>query len=214
MWERNYARGDNVLAWPCEDLVMALGRYARPSPEARVLEIGFGAGNNLRHLVRLFREVYGCEVSPSALSRAQSALDLPAGRLELFDGYVLPYPDEAFDCIVCWHVTEYLEPDRMQEFFVGVHRILKPGGRFFCTFVTALDNRAADGELLGPNRYATAATNTTQARVPINAYDHPDQFRHMLKGFEMVCEGRSYIDVGRALDCFLVVADREGAPIA
>jgi SAM-dependent methyltransferase len=65
--------------------------------------------------------------------------DVPPDELLLFDGdpnAKLPYGDDAFDDVLCsGGVGAFTRP---QETFAEVGRILRPGGRFVCTFASRI----------------------------------------------------------------------------
>ncbi len=59
---------------------------------------------------------------------------------------VLPFPDAAFDDVVCTAAVEYLA--RPLEVFADVARVLRPGGRFICTFSSrCFESKAIHGWL-------------------------------------------------------------------
>lgn len=89
----------------------------------RLLDVGCGAGNQLR-LMRAFGwQVSGVDPDPQAVATAQaSALDVRAGDL-----LSVRWPDAHFDAITLVHVIEHLvEPQRH---LAECARILKPAGR-------------------------------------------------------------------------------------
>ena len=46
----------------------------------------------------------------------------------------LPYPNEHFDEIVCFHIIEHIEKKFHQSLLRDIHRALKPTGKFYITF--------------------------------------------------------------------------------
>jgi len=41
---------------------------------------------------------------------------------------VIPHPDQAFDLVLAWEHPDFVPPDRLQEFYAEVTRVLVPGG--------------------------------------------------------------------------------------
>jgi SAM-dependent methyltransferase len=97
--------------------------------EARVLEIGCGAGS--LWLENRSRIPAGWEITLSDLSAgmlAQARRNLGISRLAAFDAQDLPFRDARFDAVIANHML-YHVPDRPRA-FAEIRRILKPGGRF------------------------------------------------------------------------------------
>ncbi|MBW3560413.1 MAG: class I SAM-dependent methyltransferase [Proteobacteria bacterium] len=116
-----------------------------PLASGRVLELGVGAGANLR-FYDAARVTAVCGVDPSAELRAKAAeAPRPEGldvRLEGGRAEALPYPDAGFDTVVTTF-TLCSVPDSaaaLQE----ARRVLKPSGRLlFCEHGLAPDRRLA-----------------------------------------------------------------------
>ncbi len=95
-----------------------------------ILDIGSGAGQIIKHLVRFAppdARIVGIDLSHQMLRRARK--QIPSTRPVLIAAEMthLPFPDETFDVITCGYVLEYLlDPmPGLMEF----RRVLKPGGR-------------------------------------------------------------------------------------
>ena len=91
-------------------------------PPGRVLDLGCGNGDFLRHLRRLGWEVQGLEVSAEAAGLAR-AKGIPVHRGDLGSA---SYPDRSFDVVTLWHVVEHL-PRPLPE-LAEVRRILRDDG--------------------------------------------------------------------------------------
>jgi len=78
-----------------------------------VLEIGCGNGAILERLASLGfgRWFTGLEISASAVSSAQ-ARAIPGVKVQLFDGYELPFSAKCFDLAILSHVIEHVEYPR------------------------------------------------------------------------------------------------------
>lgn len=97
-------------------------------PHATVLDLGCGAGTNLRFLERYGR-VSGADPAPKALEYCRQRFDGPLAEVWLPDK--LPYNEKSFDLVVMLDVLEHVEDD------VGalqrVLRLLTPGGTLLLT---------------------------------------------------------------------------------
>jgi ubiquinone/menaquinone biosynthesis C-methylase UbiE len=106
----------------------------------KLLEIGCGAGRYTRAFMhyRPDLQIYGCDISHTALKEARTAD--PTGRIEyaLGDALNLPYQDNSFDIVVLFDVFEHVtDVGRAAD---EVARVLKPDGLFHC-FVPCEGNR-------------------------------------------------------------------------
>jgi ubiquinone/menaquinone biosynthesis C-methylase UbiE len=84
-----------------------------PRPQ-RVLELGAGDGSILRHLIAAnFAGRYAAvEISESAVQVMKQHQLPELTDIQVFDGYHLPYEDEAFDLVILSHVLEHVEYPR------------------------------------------------------------------------------------------------------
>lgn len=104
---------------------------ARPLVGRRVLEVGCGAGGNLRFLLRHGARVEGADISPkmievaTKLNRARG-VEFP---LQVIDGAHLPHADATFDVVLTVTALQHNHDGPVLESLVGeIARVLKPGG--------------------------------------------------------------------------------------
>ncbi|MDG2128783.1 MAG: class I SAM-dependent methyltransferase [Fuerstiella sp.] len=95
----------------------------------RILDVGSGAGQIIRHLLETARpdaEIVGFDLSYEMLKRARERLNSNRPAFVAADMLEMPFRDNTFDCITCGYVLEHI-PDP----FPGLSefaRVLKPGG--------------------------------------------------------------------------------------
>ncbi len=129
----------HILPWlierACSVAPIARQRSAWvPLARGRVLEIGVGAGQNLRHYDRAaVTRIIGLDISPPLLSRAEAEarrLDLPFSPL-LLDAATIPLDDASVDCVV---VTFTLcSITQLAPALAEMRRVLHPDGLLlFC----------------------------------------------------------------------------------
>ncbi|MCE7041404.1 class I SAM-dependent methyltransferase [Dyadobacter sp. CY312] len=80
-----------------------------------VLEVGAGEGSILNWLSKWnFCSNLNCvEISESGIEMIKSKNIANLKDIILFDGYKIPYPDNHFDLVICSHVMEHVEHERI-----------------------------------------------------------------------------------------------------
>jgi SAM-dependent methyltransferase len=96
----------------------------------RVLDIGCGRGEILRHCARLGAKTYGIDYSPVA-ARIASRLTADEGgtRISLADAKLLPFPSTSFDRVLMFDLVEHLHPWELRRALAEARRVLRAGGR-------------------------------------------------------------------------------------
>jgi ubiquinone/menaquinone biosynthesis C-methylase UbiE len=110
------------------DFAKILHEYDRFSG-TRVLEVGCGNGYTLGKYAQAGAEVYGIDVTETAVNISQKRFEYQKLKGDFVVGNAedLPYEDNFFDCVCSMGVLHHV-PDT--EKAVGeMHRCLKPGGR-------------------------------------------------------------------------------------
>ncbi len=95
----------------------------------RILDVGSGAGQIIRHLLRVSHptaEIIGFDLSAEMLRRARERLRSDRPMFVAADMMQMPFRDNSFDCITCGYVLEHI-PDPLPG-LAEFARVLKPGG--------------------------------------------------------------------------------------
>lgn len=139
-WDAVYRRQE-WGKYPPEHVVRFVARsfYAAPDRKAvRILDLGAGVGASTWFIAREGFSVSAIDGSETAIGKLRERL--VGERLEV-DARVgdlgeLPWPDATFDAVID-NVAMYCNPFAACERIVaGVHRVLKPGGRFLSATFT------------------------------------------------------------------------------
>lgn len=192
-WEANiYSKGKQLNKYPFSDLVSYVMRlYAerlRSEEHLRVLELGFGGGNNIAFLAAEGFSAYGIEGSASAHSFAAERLKVNGLKAELTVGdFVnLPYEDDFFDLVIDREAVYCNTPSAIKKTIGEVHRVLKRGGRFL-TFMYSLEHgsRLLDGgKLCDINTYMDF-TQGSFASTGVTHFFSEEEIVAFLAGFEI-----------------------------
>ena len=121
VWWRPFRK---MLLWPDKSWRELKGRYPLPwRGEGKVLDIGCGAGGNLKTLQEQGWEPHGIEISEIAAAHARELVteNIHTGTLES-----APFPPRSFDVVLMSHSLEHLPSpvDALKR----VHRLLKDDG--------------------------------------------------------------------------------------
>lgn len=135
IWEEKYAAG-HMEKYPWDTVVSFVYRnYPRlkKRSETQILEVGFGTGSNLWFAAREGFCVAGIEGSQSAVRTAQERFlsDGLEGDLRLGDFTNLPFKSEQFDLAIDRGSLVCCGLESAQKAINEIHRVLRPGGRFF-----------------------------------------------------------------------------------
>jgi SAM-dependent methyltransferase len=138
IWSEIYNSGKNNLSYPNENLVRYIYRLysGKDVAKMKLLDYGFGSGNNLKHLFDFGFDVYGVEVSDSAKQIALAKLGSGIDSKKLFlmkEEAVLPFQKEYFDLIIAWQVLYYNSFESLVRVLRTIKGLLKPGGVFIST---------------------------------------------------------------------------------
>ncbi|MDP6781728.1 MAG: class I SAM-dependent methyltransferase [Alphaproteobacteria bacterium] len=136
VWEEIYAGGQENR-YPWDAVVSFLFRY-RPrdlTPEqTKVLEMGCGTAPNLWFAAREGFQVSGIDGSKAAITRAQQRFeeDGLGGDLRVGDFTSLPFAADEFHLAIDRAALSTCGLESARLAIAEAHRVLRPGGVFFC----------------------------------------------------------------------------------
>ncbi|WP_020658638.1 class I SAM-dependent methyltransferase [Amycolatopsis benzoatilytica] len=127
-WNNEAPRYDRDIAW-VERLLLADGReWVCGQAEGEVLEVAVGTGRNLPCYPPDVR-LTGIDLSPAMLDLARQRAAAMGREMTLTeaDAEKLPFPDQAFDTVVCTLGLCGVPDERAA--IAEMHRVLRPDGR-------------------------------------------------------------------------------------
>lgn len=122
--------------------------FAHPRPGERVLDAACGTGivaRLVRPLVGASGRIVGVDFDPLMLEVAKTLA--PDIEWQQGDLRKLPFPEAAFDLVVCQQGLQFL-PDRVVA-LREMHRVLRPGGRLVLSVWTDLAKSPGQAALFG-----------------------------------------------------------------
>lgn len=101
----------------------------------KVLDVGCGRGEILRHCAGLGADAYGIDYAVVAVQMSQDIVADVAhapGKTGVAqaDAKKLPFPTAYFDRVLMFDVVEHLYPWELHEALIEINRVMKPNGRF------------------------------------------------------------------------------------
>ncbi len=119
----------------------AAGTLPDLPPRSRVLETGCGNGKTLAAMTAAGWTAVGVDSSPHAVRLAASC----EPPVILGDICALPFPDNSFDAVFCWHVLGHLSGAEIPAAAREMYRVLRPCGTIFCKVFSRNDMRYGKG---------------------------------------------------------------------
>lgn len=136
---------------------------------SRILDAGCGSGRNLVYFLRSGFDVFGIDRDPAAVARvralaAEIAPALTAEHFHVGELVSLPWPNEAFDAVVCSAVLHFAEnEEHFERMLVEMWRVLRPGGLLFVRLASVIGLEGAVP--MGRNRRARLPDGTVRFLV-------------------------------------------------
>jgi SAM-dependent methyltransferase len=105
-----------------------------------VLEVGSGRGGGASYISRYLqpRSMTGMDFSPEAVDLCNRHRLAPGLAFVCGDAQSMPFPASSFDAVINIESSHCYES--METFLLEVHRVLRPGGRFFFADLRNVDS--------------------------------------------------------------------------
>lgn len=137
-YEKLYANKANFLQYPALWVIGFYNSYMKNNlPKGKVLDYGYGGGNNSVYLMEKGYDVYGVEVAESSLNLLKQNLkdrnlnNVIDGKFLTIspDNRSLPFADNYFDFILSNQVLYFLpDEEHIKRVCQELKRVLKPNG--------------------------------------------------------------------------------------
>jgi ubiquinone/menaquinone biosynthesis C-methylase UbiE len=215
-WMNFYCKQQKGLMWPNETLVRFFkGSYmpgfCKSYKGKKVLDVGFGTGNNLMFCGTLGMELFGVEVHKEICQKTSEKMKEMGYKAELMPGSNrrIPFPDDFFDYLISWDVIHYEgKEDRIVEAISEYSRVLKPKGRLFLSTVAPRHTILRNSKSLGNHRYEIGRADDFRKGETFFYFDAPKYIEfYFSNNFSDIHIGRVTLDYFTEInDTFIVTA--------
>ena len=169
----------SFLKYPNEILATQFFRHkTQINLNGKCLDYGFGSGNNAEFLIQYVKELYGIEIS-------QSAIDNLETRLKHFDNYKkenfsLNFNSSfsEFDLIVAWQVLYYNTKSSFETTLDILYSLLKKDGIFIVSMSTHNDIKITCSKKIDENTFQIGNTFPHREGCIIYSPSSEQEFLH------------------------------------
>jgi ubiquinone/menaquinone biosynthesis C-methylase UbiE len=130
------------------------------SAGAKVLDFGCGVGRLARWSLFDRLDYTGVDRSQTMIEVAKKQVDKPGRHFSLFDGAVLPFSSDTFDCVIAiWVIQHIVDEDILRTTAGELKRVLKTGGKVILIEQISdhqIDEALPNGEVYKRHRPAAA----------------------------------------------------------
>ena len=212
---KNHGAG-SFLNYPNEVLVTLFYRYRKYiNLDGKCLDYGFGSGNNSEFLIQHMRQMYGSEISESAISAVNSRLS----KYENFDKklFSLEFKSDFcdFDLIIAWQVLYYNTKDSFQQALDNLVNSLKVNGILIVSLSTHKDIKVTMSKKIDKNTFVIGDFIPHQTGCTMYSPATKEEFLHFFEPYNLETldygyfENMSYIKSENCLSEYYLVARKK-----
>jgi SAM-dependent methyltransferase len=177
-WEVRYRNNLELNMYPFDGMVSFWFRNKRlitkkTNEKYKICELGCGCGNNLAFFAENDCEVYGIDISPTAIEHAKKMFEKKKLKGHFFVENLInhPFENDYFDLVIergCFHHN----PGFFNECFNTAYSILKPNGLFYSWMYTENNTLLKDADKVINNEYFFYSDHSHYwYNIPLVVYD-------------------------------------------
>lgn len=154
-WEKLHAVPRYRPIYPSEIVVQFVFKNFPRNSNAKILDLGCGAGRHLLFLAQESYDAYGTDISKEGLLFSKKLLKEKNLDAHLFvaNASSLPFCDNFFDGLISYGVLYYCMKDEIIKSIKEIHRVLKPNGKANIIVRNTNDHRYGKGEEIEENTF-------------------------------------------------------------
>jgi SAM-dependent methyltransferase len=168
-WNTLHTQRRHALNYPAEPVVRFVQFAKVYANAATLLDVGCGSGRHMKLAAELGLEPSGIDASGEAIRQAAKY-----GPAEIGDMRNLPFPDNSFDCVVCYGTIYYGTKQDTRDTADEIRRVLVPGGHALINMRTIHDWRRDAGEEIAERTVRLAIEGEPEDWMVLNFADLPD----------------------------------------
>jgi len=177
-WEKIY-RNQAWGKYPPEELIRFMARYFYSAPDRKkikILDFGCGTGASSWYLAREGFSLFGIDGSRTAIEIARERFEKEGltGEFKVGNFIKTSYTDDFFDCIVDVTSIQHNKYESIVKILEEIHRILKPGGKFFSKALNRDSYGYGLGEKLEANTCRDIPSGPLAGRGLIHFFDEKE----------------------------------------
>ncbi len=133
IWEKTFKK-KKWGEYPPEDLIRFIRRlkFKKKKSKIKILELGCGPGANVKFLIKEGFNVYGIDISKTAIQKARSKISKIKSKNFIVGNFKnIPWPDSYFDGVIDNFSLYANELKDIKRTYKEIHRVLKAKGFFF-----------------------------------------------------------------------------------
>lgn len=137
-WNAQWAAADAGSKWAkSESEVLAHAETLRRG--AKVLDLGAGIGRHALALARMGFDIAALDAAPESAAAIKLSAEAEGLKIDVRQGRMteLSFEDASFDHVLSWNVIYHGDEDIVAQSIAEIARVLKPGGTFMGTMLSA-----------------------------------------------------------------------------
>lgn len=210
-WDSIYREKGVVQKKPLPEVIKSIDLLKKNNAR-RVLDLGCGTGRHTMPLAEKGFDVYGCDISETALEKLGEML--PSANLKKCGMDSLSYEDSFFDAVLCICVIQHARIEMIGKAVQEIHRVLRKDGLLVLVTITDNDPKAKTGEEIEPNTRINV--ESIDGQIPHHFFSE-GEIKHLFKKFDILKLGRfektSDINFGKLSRFWLMIAQKRGQKI-
>lgn len=184
-WDWNIAKKDMWLM-PCEESYYYAAKWKGEGCRS-VLDLGCGLGRHAILFAKSGFKVTAADISNEALDylrkwQKDEGVDI---RCRQADMSLLPFADDAFDCVFAMHSAGHCDTAGMEQTVAEIARVLKPEGSVFLTLCSKERESFNSGEMTVVDENTRLKNEGPEKNVP-HFFADLDDIERLFSQFELI----------------------------